>query len=695
MRKAIFKLIISAGISFLVLYLLYLAVTRSGGELSVSTIINCIRNAVWPLVAVYALCHIAQTFIRAVRARMLLKAGAAEDEVDNIPGFGHVSLVMFVRGACVDMVPMRVGELSYVAMLNMGYNVSVANCLSSLSIGLLFDFAALLIVFSVAITASAKGLSLLGTGLILLIVCVVGWLGLFKILPFTAQLLEKKSPVRLCRWKWYRWCVKTLSEMAESVGFVSRSGIVKQVLLLSAAIRFLKYFGLYFLFVAITLKTSPLLANAGVSPVLTALISAEGAASLPVPAFMSFGPYEAGGLVALTALGFSMAESMAAMFSTHLLSQFLDYSLGGLTFLLFLWLPHSRNPDETLTVRRRRAVRTSMGIVAGLAVLSVLSFGLFRYFSKSAATETEDQIGVSLPGGKKLSMALNETGIKGSIAWSSNREGRHRIFVMDVPSGKVRRVTKSDFTDTYPRFSPDGRRIAFSRSHMPYVSQRDQLKWDTWVVDLQTGRETLVATNAFTAVWDANGESLIYVRDGVKLVKQKAEPDAEEFILYSSGSGTIPAGNQFQTPNIGMGGRGIAFTLRGSANGVYRIVDGEAPVRMSDGCEIAWQGITSPALLWVGHPGRQKNTIFQQNTDSKKPKTLLDVEGDYSHEYFPKVSDDGEWLVFGASTGGHEHDQADYEIFLWKIGTPQSEIVRITWHTGNDCWPDIYLEKSR
>ena len=48
------------------------------------------------------------------------------------------------------------------------------------------------------------------------------------------------------------------------------------------------------------------------------------------------------------------------------------------------------------------------------------------------------------------------------------------------------------------------------------------------------------------------------------------------------------------------------------------------------------------------------------------------------------------YTVFAASAGGHEHDVEDYEIFLWEIGTPPETAARLTWHTANDNWPDLF-----
>jgi hypothetical protein len=48
-------------------------------------------------------------------------------------------------------------------------------------------------------------------------------------------------------------------------------------------------------------------------------------------------------------------------------------------------------------------------------------------------------------------------------------------------------------------------------------------------------------------------------------------------------------------------------------------------------------------------------------------------------------------MVWCASRGEHEHDIADYEVYLWKIGDDKKSAVRLTFHTANDRWPDIFI----
>ncbi len=69
------------------------------------------------------------------------------------------------------------------------------------------------------------------------------------------------------------------------------------------------------------------------------------------------------------------------------------------------------------------------------------------------------------------------------------------------------------------------------------------------------------------------------------------------------------------------------------------------------------------------------------------------ARGAYSHEYFPRLSNDGHWLIWGAAAEGHEHDRADYEIFVWEIGTTWETAIRLTYHPGNDQWPDLHVKR--
>jgi len=47
--------------------------------------------------------------------------------------------------------------------------------------------------------------------------------------------------------------------------------------------------------------------------------------------------------------------------------------------------------------------------------------------------------------------------------------------------------------------------------------------------------------------------------------------------------------------------------------------------------------------------------------------------------------------VWGITQRGHDHDTADYEIYLWEVGTSAEKAVRLTYNSANDRWPDIFI----
>ncbi len=724
--KYFVKIVLSLACTLLIFAFLLGLARVGGGEVSPARIVEALRNALPLFVAIYVIAQFAQTIFRALRARLLLKASLPEN--GQVPGLFHIVLVTFVRGACADMLPARLGELSYVAMLNKGCDIPAADGLSSLSIGLLFDFIALLAVLAVAIPAAAQGMSLVGSLILLALICLVGSVGLFILFPAIANRLGHLAGKGLFRYKLFAVLLKIVTDTADAVVKTRRAGIALRVTVYSLAVRFAKYAGLYCLFVAVTRPLWPALSQAGLFPVLVALIAAEGAASLPVPTFMSFGSYEAGGLAALTALGFAVADSMAAMLAMHVLSQIIDYSLGGLAFLVFTWtVKPAAHPARGTNVGAKKSRRLPLFIATTGVLLLLLLFTAFQYRAVlKRGRLTPPPVGeprVPAP----EAVAAREAALRafgGKIVWSSNRSGSHDLWLLEGNDFKPRRLTHSVFTDTYPRFSPDGRQVAFARSTEPWVSQRNLNKWDTWVIDLASGRERRVATNAYQACWNVDADnklSLLFLRrggnvlasctpEGVplpdKLISGRPPLNDGEFV-------TLPDGPLEPLPS---GEKAFLVTIRGARNATayiwHPVQDAPAEIKTtSGGCQMVWRrrNVRFPSssessgdiheereVVWVDHPGRKKNAFYtfdysEPDYTKRQRVVLLDAEAPWSHEYFPRFTEGGRWLVFGASKGDHEQDSADYEIFLYDTAHTNVPPARLTFHTGNDCWPDIFL----
>jgi len=684
-RRFFFNLFLSAGSSLLILALLLRGLTGSLDlELLPRLKAMLVSTGAASLLG-YLAAALVQALLRAVRYRILL--AATEDEV---PSLLHMVLVTISRNMFVDMLPARLGELSYVAMLNRGCTVRAGACLSSLSIAFVFDLIALALLMVLLLAVQLFGAGIqpwLGAALVVvLLVCALLLLFLFPVLRRLIAVLERWSARRS---SWLTRPVLLLRQVADLLRETVRAGILNRILLLSLGVRLVKYLGLAWLFAGVVAASGLKDVETGVVPVLIALLSGEAAASLPVPTFMSFGAYEAGGTLALTVLGMGRQAAALVMLVLHVWSQVMDYSLGLLALSGFFFLARFR----LFGGRRGRDGKVRWLAVAGVLALllaGIVLFGLqWRRIGKLGAWSAP-RAGVFMerPAAAVHSPVL--AGLQGFVVWSSNRFGNHDIVLLSLPEQRLTRLTDHPHTEYYPRISPDGRRIVFCRSQVPWVSQRNPLPWDIYLLDLRTGRERLVARNGNVPSWSDDGTRVRFQRNRNQLVEVDLASGRERIMFESGKNIDLPASVTLEVPVYSDRRQALAVTLRGGRRGTA-VIDARGRARMvGGGCQINWAPDGS-YLFYVDHGGRLKNAFYRVDPDTLRKSLWFDDPGPWSHEYFPKVANTGDYLVYGASTGGHEHDRADYEIFLWRIGSPPGKAVRLSYYTGNDCWPDIYL----
>jgi hypothetical protein len=280
-------------------------------------------------------------------------------------------------------------------------------------------------------------------------------------------------------------------------------------------------------------------------------------------------------------------------------------------------------------------------------------------------------------------------GLKAKIVWSSSRTGNHEIFLMTLPDLKMYQLTHNSQVDYYPRFSPDGEKIIFCRSQRPWVSERENDPWDVYLFSLTNNRERLVVRDANWPQW-VSSSRISFVRKNRIMVKD-LETGKEEMILDGTQD---PVSAEIGTPEFSPQDPNLlAFSPRGKMDGVF-ILDRikKRFIKFGQGCEITWVP-PGQEVIWVEGGGNGGTQVFKSALTPVQPIPFIDLPGRYSHEYFPRLARDGKWLVWAASEGGHEHDIADYEIFLWKVGTPFNKAIRLTYNPANDRWPDIFIEK--
>jgi Tol biopolymer transport system component len=302
--------------------------------------------------------------------------------------------------------------------------------------------------------------------------------------------------------------------------------------------------------------------------------------------------------------------------------------------------------------------------------------------------------------------AMKRVGDKagGLIVWSSSRNGNHDLFTMKTDGSDVKAITHGDEVDWFPRFSPDGTKILFCRSKKGWVSEKDanqSAKWDLWTVSPDGSDAKKVVEDATWGSW-VGADAIVFVRDG-KVIRSKLGSGKEKVLLDGPAEKSLD-GAELQQPELSPDGHYLAITLRGSRRetGIWNLADGTW-TKTGLGCQINWSP-DGKDIYWMNPTGNGGSEVYRMPIVAGKPPEkepsddqikFMDMPGRRSHEYFPELSRDGKWLVWGITQRGHDHDIADYEIYLWEVGTPpETGAARLTFHSGNDRWPDIFIPSA-
>jgi hypothetical protein len=289
--------------------------------------------------------------------------------------------------------------------------------------------------------------------------------------------------------------------------------------------------------------------------------------------------------------------------------------------------------------------------------------------------------------------------VSGLVAWSSSRFGNHDILLMKTDGSQVKALTSGDEVDWYPRFSPDGTQILFVRSKKGWVAERDANepeKWDQLLMNSDGSKLRKVADDASWGTW-VDAQRILIARKSKLLIKDLGT-GAETLLVDGS---VLPdlVGADLQNPHLSPDQKYVAITLRGAKRetGIFSL-ERKTWVKTGEGCQIDWfpQG---DRILWVNPSGNGDSEVLAEpvkngaptGTLSLEQTRFIDIPGRRSHEYFPKLDRTGNWLVWAATQRGHDHDIADYEIYIWQVGAPPDQATRLTFHSANDRWPDVFI----
>ena len=184
-------------------------------------------------------------------------------------------------------------------------------------------------------------------------------------------------------------------------------------------------------------------------------------------------------------------------------------------------------------------------------------------------------------GGKQFANpAKTYVGNQPRIAFMSDRDGDHEIYIMNADGSGVLQLTDNDSGDWAPSWSPDGRRIAF-------YSDRDG-DWEIYVMNADGTGVVRLTDNDSADIrqrWSPSGQRIAFSSD--------RDGDHEIYIMNADGTGVVQLTDNDdgdRLPTFSPDGNRIAFSS--DRDGDYEIyimnADGTGVVQLTDNSSSDW-----------------------------------------------------------------------------------------------------------
>jgi Tol biopolymer transport system component len=319
----------------------------------------------------------------------------------------------------------------------------------------------------------------------------------------------------------------------------------------------------------------------------------------------------------------------------------------------------------------------------------------------SAAPPAPAPAAVEKPaGGDGAARALPEaaapfpSGLSGTLVFQSDREGRPKIYSLDLATGKVTALTSGEaWRDENPRWSPDGTKIVFKSNRAHYSGnppEQGNADYDLYTMNADGSdvrRLTTDAANEHDPSWAPDGKSIVYSSDkdsrGDLYRLWLADSRVERLTRHFVGRAIMPT--------VSPDGSRVAFAAQSMRAGQFwlfqvHILDlaskGATPLAGSGGaCWPAWMPDSS-GLAYV-RLDQEPSALESLKLQSGAKQPLVKDAKLWS--YYPDWSPDGQKVAFSISPQHHEGE--DWDLALVDANQP-GKFVKLTSGPGNDRLPD-------
>ena len=269
----------------------------------------------------------------------------------------------------------------------------------------------------------------------------------------------------------------------------------------------------------------------------------------------------------------------------------------------------------------------------------------------------------------------------GRIVFQSDLDGDNEIFLLT--SRELKQLTHNTWDDRYPRWSPDGQKIAFSAN--------PRGNFDIHIMDDQGENVTAVTDSPEDEVdvaWVPGQESLVYS-------ERRKKAFGSRFTIWMIDPGSkvkkkaIPGFDESnQLPDVSPHDPWLAFTGKRTIGWDALLYDWRAgKIRdLTTGGKSCRPRFSSDGqmIAYVSSEADGKGDIWTINADGSDRRRV--TERDDAYDYFPSWSPDGTQIVFGSNYKDHYADKGEWDLYLVRVS--DQTVTLLFASPGKDVFPD-------
>ena len=281
------------------------------------------------------------------------------------------------------------------------------------------------------------------------------------------------------------------------------------------------------------------------------------------------------------------------------------------------------------------------------------------------------------------------------IAFSSNRDGNHEIYVMDADGTNQRRLTNNPASDYSPSWSPDGKRMAFVSRRDGHVHPIDGWRTSEIYVMDADGSDQQNLTNDphhdWSPSWSPDGKRIVF---GSDRDKEDNPHNTEIYVMKADGTNQRRLTNNLTEdiyPAWSPDGGRIAFSARREGHVVHNLdityeiyvmdADGGNQQRLTENRKNDMYSSWSPNGNRIAFVSDRKGDfanydIYVMDADGGNQQKLTNHRGD---DWLPSWSPNGERIAFMSERDGNT------EIYV--MDADGGNLQNLTNNPGGDSGP--------